>query len=75
MKKILLLSLLFCWVAGGVNGQQTEKYAGEIIFSNGYSENDIVSDRIWKFLNILKEKLWSKYTKNLFISKVNQIKI
>ena len=30
---------------------------GEIKFSEGYSENDIKGNRVWKFLNVLREKL------------------
>ena len=43
---------------------------GEIKFSEGYSENDIKGNRVWKFLNVLREKLWEKYNKNLFIIEV-----
>ena len=46
---------------------------GKIVFSKGYGEDDIVSDRVWNFLNILKEKLWDKYSKNLFISEVSEL--
>jgi len=48
-----------------------EKGMGEIIYLNRYSEDDIYSDNVMKFLNSLKKGLWGKFNKNLFIKKIS----
>ena len=51
---IAFFELNICKVESSSDGLTLTKKGGKIIFSDGYSENDIVSDRVWDFLNILE---------------------
>ena len=69
MKRIILTESQYKrLVRRPLNEQKNE---GEIIYLNRYSEDDIYSDNVIKFLNSLKKGLWNKFNKNLFIKKID----
>jgi hypothetical protein len=69
MKRIILTESQYKrLVRQPLNEQKNE---GEIIYLNRYSEDDIYSDNVIKFLNSLKKGLWDKFNKNLFIKKID----